>query len=246
MKAFESIPMPSEEEKAQAITEILSASDLTGVGLRAQLASIKKFSISTLFFGLGDCMFLAVLFALICVVPTSLAATEQGPVVPMLFLLSPVLYAALHLLTWWKETLSGTLEWKQTCRLSFGMMTALRMLVFGGAATLLCVPQCFLMWFVIGRKISFLFMLSVSFSSLFLYAALALALRKSRWGIFFVPVFWLVAGIVMLCWERASIILLEVPSIVFFLLAVAAFAAVLFQLSMMLHSNERGQYDAVR
>lgn len=129
-------------------------------------------------------MFLAVLFALICVVPTSLAATEQGPVVPMLFLLSPVLYAALHLLTWWKETLSGTLEWKQTCRLSFGMMTALRMLVFGGAATLLCVPQCFLMWFVIGRKISFLFMLSVSFSSLFLYAALALALRKSRWGSF--------------------------------------------------------------
>lgn len=43
MKAFESIPMPSEEEKAQAITEILSASDLTGVGLRAQLASIKSF-----------------------------------------------------------------------------------------------------------------------------------------------------------------------------------------------------------
>ena len=126
------IPMPTEAEKNAAVARILDAGLPARPGLRHTLTeTLQAVGLRTLFFGEADCLFLSVLFLLLCLLPAAAAAARQGPVGPVLFLLSPALYAALHLLTAWKETQSGTLEWRQACRISLRTMTALRMLVFG-------------------------------------------------------------------------------------------------------------------
>lgn len=243
MTKHENIPMPSDAERKQAVNAILNASELPERNLWKALESVRHLPLSTLFFGVGDCLFLAVLLALLCMIPTAAAVVEGAAVTPLLFLLSPFLYAALHLLTAWKEAMSGTLEWKQTCKLPLRSLTALRMLLFGGVSTLLCVPQSVLFWYVGGMQISLLWMLSVSFASLFLYAALSLALARRRSWMLMVaaPGGWLCIGVALLCWDKAALFLLKVPAAVFIILSAAALAAIYVQIkSMILRPIERG------
>lgn len=249
MTKHEQIPMPSDAERKQSISAILDASTIPEKRLWKRLASVRGLPLSMLFFGVGDCLFLALLFALLCIIPASAAAAEQHAILPLLFLLSPALYAALHLLTRWKESMSGTLEWKQTCKLSFGSLTALRMLFFGGAATVLCVPQSALLWYIGGMEIPLLWMLSVSFASLFLYAAFSLALtRRQTWtSAVAAPAGWLCIGVILLCWEKASQFLLQVPAVVFIVISGAALAAIFIQLkAIILNPSERGTVYAIR
>lgn len=243
MTKHEQIPMPSDAERKQSISAILDARVIPEKSLWKNLASVRSLPLSMLFLGVGDCLFLALLFALLCIIPASAAASEQHVILPLLFLLSPALYASLHLLTRWKESMSGTLEWKQTCKLSFGSLTAVRMLLFGGAATLLCVPQSALLWYIGGMEIPLLWMLSVSFASLFLYAALSLALARRRsWMLMAAaPGGWLCIGASLLYWDKAALFLLKVPAAVFIILSAAALAAVYVQIkSMILRPIERG------
>ena len=60
------------------------------------------------------------------------------------------------------------------------------------------------------RALPFAWMLGVSFSSLFLYAALSLAVQRARrrWALFAVPAAWVVLGAVLLRWEGAATLLL--------------------------------------
>ena len=115
------IPMPTEAEKDVAVARILAA----GLPARPRFwrtlgETLQAVGFRTLFFGEADCLFLSALLLILCLLPAAAAAARQGPVGPALFLLSPALYAALHLLTAWKEAQSGTLEWRQTCRVSCG------------------------------------------------------------------------------------------------------------------------------
>ena len=219
------IPMPTETEKNAAVAQILNAGLPARPGLWHTLTETAGVvGLRTLFFGAADCLFLSALFLLLCLLPTAAAAARQGPLGPALFLLSPALYAALHLLTAWKEAQSGILEWRQTCRVSLRAMTALRMLVFGGASVLVCVPANWLLWHLAGGEVSLPWMVALSVSSLCLYGVLSLYCLRLRGiaGLLTAPAVWAVLGIVPLLWERAAGWLESVPTVLFCLLTAAA------------------------
>ena len=171
----EPIPMPTTAQRDRAVAAILAQGlpPREPLGKRI-LRTARTLPPSVLFFGVGDCLFLAVLLALVCLTPAAWAVAQREALPSLLFLFSPALYALLQGLTQWKEEMSHMLEWKQACRISLPTLTAWRMLVFGGVAVVLCVPGNLLLWQLRGGQDSLLWMLALSFSSLFLYAALSL------------------------------------------------------------------------
>ena len=227
------IPIPTDAERQAAIRRIV---ELSGVEQRTRRRSIP---LSVVFFGVEDCLFLPVLAALLCLIPGA-AAVRFAPLAPLLFLFSPALYAALHLLTAWKDTSSGVAEWRRSCKLSACTLLALRMLAFGGLAVIVCVPANILLWLTSERSWSLPWMLGLSFSSLFLYAALTLFCLRLRQGMVIPPVVWGVAGLLLLVWERGSELLLRVPILVLFFLVVAGLAYCVLTLERMLRYPNRG------
>lgn len=236
------IPMPSKSERKASIQKILDK------GLTAHHSSWQNLPLSALVFGVEDCLFLAVLLGLLpalgCFAPQdALAQAIPG----VLFLTAPLLYAAAHILTMWKESQCGTLDWKRTCRLSLQTLTALRMGLFGGAAVLVCVPVNLLLWQACGGTLSLLQMLGISFSSLFLHAALTLTLRRFRWGPAIPAAVWAALGTALLSYQPWTGFLLEVPAAVFFLLAGAGLVYCLSRLhTMILNPNKGGFAYAFR
>lgn len=188
--------LPTDAERERSIAAVLDAA-LPQRARRGWLGwTLREFPPSLLFFGVEDCLFLATLFAGLCLAPAALAAVQNTPLPALLFLVSPALYLALHLLTTWKESMSGMLEWKRTCRVPLQKVTAVRMFVFGGASVVACVAMSAVLWQLSNRALPFAWMLGVSFSSLFLYAALSLAVQRvrRRWALFAVPAAWVVLG----------------------------------------------------
>lgn len=229
----EKIPMPTDEERQTAIRRIV---EMSGVEQRARRQSVP---LSVVFFGVEDCLFLPVLAALLCLIPGAVAA-RFSPMVPLLFLFSPALYAALHLLTAWKDTMSGVAEWRRSCRVSACTLLALRMLVFGGLAVIVCVPADILLWLTSGRVWSLPWMLGLSFSSLFLYAALTLFCLRLCWGMVVPPAVWGAVGLLLVVWEGSSRLLLQIPALVLFFLAAAGLACCLHILGRTLRYPNRG------
>ena len=219
--------IPTEGEKRRSISYILDAGMSRrapfGQELRAVLEGVGG---RGLLFGTGDCLALSLLIWVLCLLPAAAAAARQGPVGPVLFLLSPALYAALHLLTAWKETQSGTLEWRQACRISLRTMTALRMLVFGSVSVLVCVPVNLLLWYLAGGDVSLFWMVALSVSGLCLYGVLSLYCLRLRGiaGLLTAPAVWAALGTVPLLWARAARWLNGVPTVLFCLLSAAALA----------------------
>ena len=227
------IPMPTGEERQAAIRRIV---ELSGVERRNRRRSV---SLSVVFFGVENCLFLPVLAALLCLIPGAVLV-RLDTVVPLLFLFSPALYAALHLLTAWKDTASGVAEWRRSCKLSACTLLALRMLVFGGLAVIVCVPTNILLWLTSGQSWSLAWMLGLSFSSLFLYAALTLFCLRFRRGMVLPPAFWGVTGLLLLVWERGGELLFRVPVLVLFFLSAAGLAYCVLTLERMLRYPNRG------
>ena len=240
------VPMPVPEEKDRAISAILDAG-LPEAEPTRLLGQWKALPLSVLFFGTGDCLFLACLLAALGFVPLVAAAARELPLAPLLFLLSPCLYALLQGLTAWKERMSGTLEWKSTCRISLRALTALRMLVFGGVSTVVCVPANVVLWQVSGCRLGLGWMLGLSFSSLFLYAALSLACQRPGWAMLAAPAVWSVIGSAPLWSRRAAVFLEGVPALVFLLIALGGLTAYLLELRSYLSKPlEGGILYAVR
>ncbi len=229
----EKIPMLTGEERQAAIRRIVEQSEA------AQRSKRRRVPLSVVFFGVEDCLFLPVLAALLYLIPGATSA-RFAPMAPLLFLFSPALYAALHLLTAWKDALSGIGEWRRSCRLSACTILALRMLVFGGLAVAVCVPANILIWLTSGRSYSLPWMLGLSFSSLFLYAALTLFCLRFRRGMIPPPAVWGITGLFLLAWERGGELLLQVPVLVLFFLAAGGLACCLHILGQMLRYPNRG------
>ena len=229
----EKIPMPTAVERQADVRRIVELSDTEK---RAERRSVP---LSVLFFGVEDRLFLAVPAALLCLIPGA-AVAGSAHLAPLLFLFSPAAYAALYLLTAWTDAVSGIGEWRRTCRFSSCTLLALRMLVFGGLSAALCVPADILLWLAAGRSCSLIWMLGLSFFSLFLYAALTLFCLRFRRGIMFPPAAWGLAGMVLLVWRRSGELLLRVPVQIFFILAAAGLAYYIFALERMLRYPNRG------
>ena len=141
----EKIPMSTSEERQAAIRRIVKLSEVE------QRVRRRSNPLPVVFFGVEDCLFLPVLAALLCLIPCA-ALARFDTVAPLLFLFSPALYTTLHLLTTWKDTVSGVAEWQRSCRLSACTLLALRMLVFGGLAVIVCVPANILLWLTSRRS----------------------------------------------------------------------------------------------
>lgn len=234
MNKNDQIPMPTPMERRAAIRRIAEGAARTPPPWRS-------LPLSALVFGVEDCLFLAVLLGLLPLGMLALPAGYLAEQLPLaLFFTAPLLYAAAQLTVMWKESQCGTLDWKRTCRLSLQTLTALRMGLFGGAAVLVCVPVDLLLWRASGGALSLARMLGISFSSLFLYAALSLACRRSRWGAAISTAFWVVLDAVLARWELLTGFLLEVPAAVFCLLAGAGLICVLSQLYAMLRQPPKG------
>lgn len=229
----EKIPMPTATERKAAIERILELSEMERHLRR------RSVPLSMVFFGVEDCLFLPVLAALLCLIPGA-AVAQFSTVVPLLFLFSPALYTALHLLTTWKDKMSGMAEWRRSCRMSAWIILALRMLVFGGLAAAVCVPVDILLWVTSGRVWSLPWMLGLSFSSLFLYAALTLFCLRFRRGIVVPTAVWGAVGLLLVVWEGSSQFLLKIPVLILFFLAAAGLACCLYILGRMLRYPNRG------
>lgn len=241
MNDFEKIPMPSPEEKNRAIAAIVDTAMPVRPNLWEQLRQVRQLPVSALFFGVWDCLFLAVILTLSAVVYIAAAVARSDLSAALLFLVSPALYATLHGLTTWKDKMSGTLDWKLTCRISFRTLTALRMLVFGAAATLLCTPMTLLFWTLSSRTLSLFWLLSLSFSSLFLYAALSLFCHTQlRLPLFTAPALWLLLGIIFMASDRTTAFLLRIPPAVFCLTAAFALYYIFTQLQHLLSNTFKG------
>ncbi|WP_295691357.1 hypothetical protein [uncultured Oscillibacter sp.] len=227
------IPMPTEAEKQRAIARILdvSLSPRPSLG-RELLETLRAVGVPVLFFGTWDCLALSLLIWALCLLPALVLAGSTGSLAPALFLFSPLLYAALSLLTAWKDLQAGLWEWTWTFRVSARMVAALRMLCFGGVSVLLCVPANVLLWVLSGRERTLGWMLALSLASLFLYGALSLLCQRlrgpARW--LAAPVGWVLLGLVPLIWPRAAEWLTAIPAAVFCLLAAAGIAMYLLEL----------------
>lgn len=227
------ISMPTEEEKQQSISYILNEGLPCQRGILYELWDVlTHVGPQTLFFGVGDCIALSMLIWTLSLIPMiALTGYSESPA-PALFLLSPLLYAVLSLLTLWKELQSGIWEWTWAFRISARMITALRMLCFGGGSVLACVPVTILLWLFSGRGFSLGWMISLSLASLFLYGMLSLLCQRLRGvpGILGAPALWLLLGLIPFIWPHTVQWLLTIPAAVFCLLAAIALSAYLVEL----------------
>ena len=232
--------MPARWEREAAISAILDR----GLIPRPGLAEILRSALDTrvLFFGVVDCIFLSILAAAL-LIPLLAAALQLLSPAPALFLASPALYALLLGLTAWKEAQSGLLDWKRSCRLSVQVVSALRMVVFGGGSVLVCVPVNLWLWRARGGELPLSWMLGVSLSSLFLYGLLSLLCleRRGRGRLIAPPAIWAALGGLLLIWDGASDWLAALPGAVFLALAGAALALYLLELRRFCLGQRRGE-----
>lgn len=234
-------PMPAHWEREAAISAILDH----GLTPRPGMAAILRSALDArvLFFGVADCIFLSILAAALLMIPLLTAALQMLHPAPVLFLASPALYALLLGLTAWKEAQSGLLDWKRSCRLSVQVVSALRMVVFGGGSVLVCVPVNLWLWRAKGGQLPLSWMLGVSLSSLFLYGLLSLTCleRRGRGRLVAPPVIWAALGGLLLMRDGASAWLAALPGAVFLALAGGALALYLLELKRFCLGRRRGE-----
>lgn len=239
MKRMNGIGMSGAERDA-AVGRILDAALPEPVSPLSRLCEIARaVTPGMLMFGVEDCVFVAAISTLFALLPARWAAGLSEQVAVALFIVAPVFYVLVQALCAWKDVESGTMAWRSACRVTPRELDALRMLAFGAAAVVVCVPIAAFMWVASARVASFEWMLSVSCASLSVYAAMALALmrlfsrmrvrragRGSRAGaalpIAAPPVVWLGGCAALAMDPEFGNVVLGVPAVVFALVAVGA------------------------
>lgn len=185
------IPMPTAEEKNKAVRNIVAQALPRKENVFSLLGKMHGvFGFRNLFFGIGDCVYLTVLFAFF--VYTAVVAMAKSVLYSSVFTVAPLLYLAAWLLVSWKEELSGTLALQGVCKYTSVHVTAVRMLCFSSLNLLINVPvTAAAAHFQAG---DFRKLLLLSFCALFLYAVVLLVLLlhvKARYAVSILPFAWL-------------------------------------------------------
>lgn len=228
----------SSEERERAIESILDealpACETARGRMRGNLAALP---LRVLFFGIEDCAILAAMVAVAGAIPLAFMV-EPEHAVHAVFMLSPVLFAALQGLVAWKDRESGTIAWRAACRMTVLELHAARMLLFGALGVLFTVPLAAAAWAAIESAVSFWWMLSLAMASLAVFGVFALLIarfavsgRKRETAPAPIAataplVAWIALGALLSVLPGAAAVVLAVPAVVFF--AVAAAAAALF------------------
>lgn len=173
------IDYPTDSEREASIAAILAAGLEPKPSLVRELCGLcRAIGLRGVLSGVGDCVLLAVLLAGCAGFPL-LAVLLKSPASPgLLYPLTacaPLLYAALLLLTFWKEKQLGTQELKMTVRYDLRQLTAMRLVLFSGIGAL--GDALFAAIAAAHSQDALLFaqLLSLSLGALFLYVTLTLA-----------------------------------------------------------------------
>lgn len=225
MRENDNIPILSDNEKHESIKFIVQNGMPEKQRLRSALPeAFRTVGLRGMFFGVGDCVFLAVLVSALLWFCILSVAKMNGVFLYVLFTISPLMYAALHFLTVWKEMMTGTYELMMTFRCSLRQVTVLRMLVFGGLSVVLTVLTGAIVDVISSGGIPLLRSMSISFSALFLFASIQLvvdwklSIQTSR---IIVPAIWVVLCMVLFVLDKKSILLLSsIPTAAFWIIAV--------------------------
>lgn len=197
----------STTEKDLAIRKIIQQGVVTPWDRLRKIFNINSVcSLQTLFFGVGDCLFLSILIA--ACLWMFLVQLDSQIIVCMIFGISPFAYITLYALTSWKEHILYLYEMRMTCKYTIKQITVVRMIYFSAINMILnvlilaCFSQSFNthieLWKVIG----------LSFTSVFLYGSIMLfvQLRKNTfWASVVTPTFWIVFNAAIIFFYGAGI-----------------------------------------
>ena len=239
------IPLPSAEEKNKVLQNILQQ----GMPKKHNLFSVLRdihavFGLRNLFFGVGDCIYLALFF--VTFLYASLLSVCRLTLYSIVFTASPVLYLCVWLLTLWKESLTDTLTMQRVCKFTPVYITAVRMLCFSVLSMVVDIPVA-----AAGNIMydgDFLKLLLLSFCALFLYSVLLLSvlnLVRAKIAAVGLPFVWgfmclLPLGLQKIQWEQ---VLRNAPYIALLLIAAVCAAAYLLLLNSYV---KKGEYHADR
>ncbi len=218
------VDVPDTEEKEERIAQIIAQSVREPQRLGSALWSLwSAVGFRGICFGVWDCMLLAFLLdGILWAAVYQTAGKNPHLLSLLLFLMSPVLYAMLHLLTVWKERMAGMYQTLMVCKMSLRQMTVLRLILFGGISVIFL--SSIHVWAAgAGENLSVLRMLSLSVSALFFYAWIQLLLEwkwQNRYAYGAAPAMWGGCGFVLLSggWELQ--ILDRIPTAALLLCAV--------------------------
>lgn len=190
------IPMPSEAEKQKSIKYIKENGLVRRENIFSAVKEIyKNLGIKNIFFGVGDCLFLA----LLCVIAAFGISSQMEPeyLNCTVLVTAPLFFVIAHFLTSWKDYMSGTTEQKAVCRYKPAHITAFRMLTFSFISIACDIPASFILSRLLEED--FLNVLLFSFCSLFLYSlVMTLSLLAIRWRFveYAVPAVWVAVNLI--------------------------------------------------
>ena len=231
------ICMPSAAEKDKSVKYILTqgmAKDSCSFG-----QPVRRLGLMGLCFGMEECIFISLLCGIIgwlAITGTavSLVSRTDGKISVIytaVFLFSPVIYGLLHVLTVWKDILSGMYERKAVCRFDLAQLISVRCVLFGAVSLLFCLAADLLIWGVsVGteKEIGLKLLLELSFSSLLLFGGIqACFLWKGRSPCCHVKpaaVWAAVSLILLLSGDSGGRLLMEIPAFCYLLIAAASAA----------------------
>ncbi len=190
------IPMPSEAEKKQSISYIKSQ----GIAKRENLFTVisdvyRNIGIRNIFFGVGDCMFLAFICVLAAFYISSLMEPQFAN--STVIVTAPLFFVTAHFLTAWKDYMSGTSEQKAVCKYKPSHITSFRMLSFSIISILCDIPASFALSEIL--EAGFIRILLFSLCSLFLYSLImtvSLLIFRWRFTEYAVPVMWVAVNLI--------------------------------------------------
>lgn len=239
----------SETEKEFAISEIVEKGIMKPSDKFRKILEIKRVcTVHTLFFGVGDCLFLGLLAAA-CLWLFLIQAGSQV-IVCMIFAVSPFAYIVSYLLATWKEHRLQLYDIKMTFRYTVRQVSAFRMIYFSGINIFLntLILSLFAhLWF---SAVVFWKILGLSFASVFLYGIIMLIVQikgKPYWAILCPPVLWgtISAFVIAFYGGKLEKILLNLAGSLVLVITIAIFVIYLIALFAFFLSKNKGEDNYV-
>lgn len=241
------IEYPSDFEIEQSIDYICEKGKIKKDGFFVFLRDMTEgLGVANVFYGIRDAMLLAVsVFVLMCMGVMYFCDGENAhKAVIGTFVLAPAVFTVMFLLSYIKEKTSETYQVKMTCKYTVNHLLAYRMFVFslaGAAAdTVYAVLVC------AKTQLSFVMLLCVSLSSLFLFS-LVLIFTVLRFNSVFAPVTVLAGWVILnsVLWlifgDGYGVILQQIPLWIY-ILSASAGAAVYINRLAVLSDKRRNVY----
>lgn len=192
------IPMPDEAEKKKSIAYIKDNGLEKKDGLFSAMYKLHRaIGFKNICFGVGDCIYLAIMCAVIAY--GILFAVNGDHLRCVVLITSPLFFIAAQVLTAWKDSMTQTAEIKAVCKYRPSHITAFRMLFFSLASIAADIPVSY----AVSRfyDSEFWNILLLSFCALFFYSVLmvlTLLCFKHRYSEFILPAAWILLNLIPL------------------------------------------------